>query len=729
MKGNFFRTIKILISSIFIVLGLGFLLRPIDSHVFKKQITTRILTKEKHIIGRSINEIQTKQDWESFDEYPDFVSKIVLIAEDKRFESHHGIDLLALSNSIYSYLFSKENRGGGSTITMQLTRIVYPEIRNYPIVVRKFFEVITALRFELWMTKQEILEAYLNSVSLHSNIVGFPSASLQLFDKHIRFLSVEEAVYLTVLIRKNHSTNEEIRFRYNQLREKIPFQIPYLENPKDLTIDTQKENKNELNTQFKGENQHFLNWIRVLNPLPDGEFVATISFQLNSEVHSIVNSELEGLKRWNVSNASALVLEKNPNHSDELSLVAMIGSKNFFEEGNGMVNGSLAFRDAGSTLKPLLYGYAIDKKIYTVNSILSDEKFSYPIGFVGNYLPRNADLRYWGDITLAEALGNSRNIPAVTTIQRIGVPIFYQFLIGAGFLHLKESPSFYGPGLALGTGGASLLQLSRSYGTFMLGGILPKIRLGYLKEVPFYYGESKRLLSEETAEEIKFILSDAKLRQRAFGRRSYLNFPFPVSIKTGTSKDYRNSWTVAFNDRYVVAAWVGNFSGEKTMDVSGSFGAGRMVQNIFRILMDDKPKSVYTPKFTEVRNFCKLTGMSATIQCPSISLRVRKEMIQSEICDQHSLGGESSVIGARFVYPSNGQVYLYHPSHEKEKQKIPIRIREIKTLKNPKLIWKQTKEIQLSIHGEGSLSIERGKQNLELFDGVIKKASVQFEVK
>lgn len=721
--------IKIFSLTTLCLLGIIFLFRPIDSTVFKKQITTRILTKEKKIIGRSLNETQTKQDWESLKEYPEFVSKIVITAEDKRFFSHHGIDFLALSNSFYSYLFSKQKRGGGSTINMQLVRVVYPEIRNQPLIVRKLYEIITAIRFEIWMTKEEILEAYLNSVSLHSNLVGFPSATLQLFGKHIRFLSMEEAVYLTILIRKNVSSGEEIKFRYNQLREKLPYTIPYLENPKSLTMEVSKESPEENNTKWKGENQHFLNWIRNLKVLPDEEFVATISSELNSEVHSIVNSELEGLKRWNVSNASALVLERTGNEGDELSLVAMIGSKNFFEEGNGMVNGTLAFRDAGSTLKPLLYAYAIDKKIFSVNSIFSDEKFSFPIGFEGNYMPRNADLRYWGDITLAEALGNSRNIPAVTTIQEIGVPTFYQVLLNSGFHHLKESPSFYGPGLALGTGGASLLQLSRMYGAFMLGGVLPKIRLGYMNEKPYFYGDSKRLFSEETAEEIKFILSDAKLRQRAFGRRSYLNFPFPVSIKTGTSKDFRNSWTVGFNDRYVVAAWVGNFSGEKTMDVSGSFGAGRIVQNVFRLLMNDKSKMLYTSKFTEVRNFCKLTGKSATEKCPSIVLHVRKEMSVPEVCNKHQQGEKSSILGAGFVYPANGQVYLYHPGHAKEKQNIPIRIREIQTLKNPKLVWNQTKEIQISLNGEANVSIQRGKQNLELFDGNQKKASVQFEVK
>ncbi|EOQ96224.1 transglycosylase [Leptospira wolbachii serovar Codice str. CDC] len=707
----------------------GFLLRPIYFESLRNHSTVRILTKEGTLIGRGKNLNQTKQDWESIQEYPNFVPEIIKIAEDKRFDSHHGIDPLAGFNSLRSYFFSKGKRGGASTITMQLVRIQNPEIRSYPFFLRKVFEMLEALRYEVWLTKSEILEAYLNSVSIHSNIVGFPSASLTLFGKHIRFLSIEEAVYLSVLIRKNKPELEELSIRYKNLSERIPYEIPVLKDPNELTVDPNFKNKSSFAEQWKGENQHFLNWIRKLISVPSEEFVSSLSSELNSDLHSIVNSELEGLARWNVSNASAIVLERVPGKEDELELKAMIGSKNFFEDGDGMVNGSLAYRDAGSTLKPLLYAIAIEKKHYTINSIFSDEKYSFSLGQGGNYLPRNADLRYWGDLTLAEALGNSRNIPAVTAINQMGVTTFYRFLLSAGFTHLKESPQFYGPGLALGSGGTSLLQLTRAYGSFPLNGILPKIRLGKIDKKPLYYGLPTRLFSGETAEEIKFVLKDPKLRQRAFGRRSYLDFPFPVSIKTGTSKDYRNSWTVAFNENYVVGAWVGNFSGERTMDVSGSFGAGRIVQNIFRSLMKDKPKQEYSSNFTEIKSFCRLTGKLALEKCPSMVLRVRKNIIQAEFCDKHKEGAKSSVLGVGFVYPSMGQVYLFHPSYEKETQSIPIRIREIKTLKDPKLVWNGEKEFTPSTNGDLRLPIIRGKQSLVLFDGEQQKAFVDFEVK
>lgn len=707
----------------------GFLLRPVSFESLRNHTTVRILTQEGTLIGRGTNKNQTKQDWESIHEYPNFVPEILKIAEDKRYDFHHGIDVFAGFNSLRSYFFSEGKRGGASTITMQLVRIQNPDIRSYPLLLRKSFEILEALRYEVWLTKSEILEAYLNSISIHSNLVGFPSASLMLFGKHIRFLSIEEAVYLTVLIRKNRPSLEELSIRYENLRARIPYPIPKLENPNELTISFSSSNKVNVSEPLKGENQHFLNWIRTLIAIPSEEFVSSLSSELNSELNSIVNSELEGLTRWNVSNASAIVLTRVSGKEDELELKAMIGSKNFFEDGNGMVNGSLAYRDAGSTLKPLLYAIAIEKGHYAVNSIFSDEKYSFSLGQGGNYLPRNADLRYWGDLTLAEALGNSRNIPAVTAINQMGVTTFYRFLQSAGFNHLKESPQFYGPGLALGAGGTSLLQLTRAYGTFPLSGILPKIRLGKIDKKPLYFGTSTRLFSAETAEEIKFVLKDPKLRQRAFGRRSYLDFPFPVSIKTGTSKDYRNSWTVAFNDDYVVGAWVGNFSGERTMDVSGSFGAGRIVQNIFRSLMKDRPKLDYTSKFTETRNFCRLTGKLALDKCPSIVLRVRKKVLLPEPCNQHNEESKQAVLGVGFVYPSMGQIYLYHPSYEKQTQEIPVRIREIQTLKDPKLIWNGKQEFKPNSRGDLRLPIIRGKQSLVLYDGKLKKASVDFEVK
>lgn len=724
------------VNIIIILLGGGilftlaaFLLRPIYFESLRNHSTVRIVTEEGTLIGRGKNSNQTKQDWEKIREYPNFVLEIIKIAEDKRFDSHHGVDLLAGFNSIRSYLFSKGKRGGASTITMQLVRIQNPEIRSFPFFLRKSFEIFEAIRYEIWLSKPEILEAYLNSVSIHSNLVGFPSASLTLFEKHIRFLSIEEAVYLTVLIRKNKPSLDELSIRYNNLIERIPYEFPKLKDPNELTEYSQSKSKSVLTEDWKGENQHFLNWIRRLISIPSEEFVSSLSSVLNSELHSIVNSELEGLAKWNVSNASAIVLERVPGKVDELELRAMIGSKNFFEDGNGMVNGSLAYRDAGSTLKPLLYAVAIDKGYYTVNSIFSDEKYSFSLGQGGNYLPRNADLRYWGDLTLAEALGNSRNIPAVTVINQIGVPTFFRFLQSAGFSHLKESPQFYGPGLALGAGGTSLLQLTRAYGSYVMNGLLPKIRLGTIDKKPLYYGSTQRLFSPETAEEIKFVLKDPKLRQRAFGRRSYLDFPFPVSIKTGTSKDYRNSWTVAFNERYVVGAWVGNFSGERTMDVSGSFGAGRIVQNIFRNLMKDKPKQEFTPKFTETKSFCRLTGKLAMEKCPVIALRIRKKVIPDEFCEEHTEKTKQSILGVGFIYPSKGQIYLYHPSYEKETQSIPVRIREIKTLKEPKLVWNGEKELIPSPNGELRIPIFRGKQSLVLYDGDVQKATVDFEVK
>jgi penicillin-binding protein 1C len=481
--------------------------------------------------------------------------------------------------------------------------------------------------------------------------------------------------------------------------------------------------KQKLNTYSNvdntSESKHFLNWIKTILSNKEDEFTSHLSSDFNSRLNLIVNSELMGLQKWNVSNASLIVFKVDSQKKGKIRLVGMIGSKNFYEDGNGQVNGSLAFRDAGSTLKPLLYAYGIEKGLFSINSIVNDEKKVFPDYDGSSYLPRNADLNYWGQLTLAEALANSRNIPAVEAITKISVVEFLKFLHRSGFQHLKETPHHYGPGLALGAGGASLFQLTRAYGTFVSEGILPEVELGESNRTSVTYGKQQRLFSKETAEEIKSVLSDKNLRQRAFGKRSYLDFPFPVSIKTGTSKDYRNSWAIGFNEDYIVGAWVGNFSGEKTMDVSGSFGAGRIVQNTFRFLVGKSQKTQLSFTSTEPKAICKLTGKIANSTCHSISLRVGKQK-KMDTCSGHSTAEN------RFLSPTSGQVYLLHPGSDLSKQEIPIRI--FGSVKNSKLIWNEKQSFDLPTSGEMRLPIVRGKHKLELFEENKKTSIVHFEV-
>lgn len=723
-------------SGIFMLASVTWLIQPVKLDDFKKNISTPIYSHEGILLGQTANQNSTRNEWKSIEEFPEYIIDTVIIAEDKRFYYHKGIDLFAFSAVLKSFVFREGSLRGASTITMQLARIHFPNLKVLPNLVRKLLECLISLRIELWLSKEDILEAYLNSVSIRSNIIGFPSAGKFYFQKNIRFLSKEEGIALTVLLRENHPTQEKFEIRYTNLKEKIQSRVAVdsvLVNGSNELQSSDAEKLNlilvalgfktkieEVNRQSQSiETRHFLNWIRSILPSQMDEFTSELSSEFNFHLHSIVNSELIGLRKWNVGNASLIVFQKDPKDNEKIRLVGMIGSKNFYEDGDGQVNGTLAYRDAGSTLKPLLYALGIEKNLFQANTIFDDERKLYT-DFNGNsYLPRNADLGFWGKMTLAEALANSRNIPAVTAVSKISVGEFLQFLHLAGFDHLKATPNFYGPGLSLGSGGASLFQLARAYGSFITGGVLPTVELGKNQKKSITFGTKQRLFSPEVAEEIKYILSDRNLRSKAFGKRSYLDFPYPIAIKTGTSKDYRNSWAIGFNEEFIVGAWVGNFSGEKTMDVSGSFGAGRIVQNTFRFLVGKNQKPTLEYKLTTVRSICKISGKASNTECNSISLRMASKR-KVLTCDGHGN------LQNRIVSPSQGQIFLLHPGIDLSKQEIPIRIQG--ELSNSKVVWNNNKSLDIPLSGELRLPIVRGKHKLELKKEDKIESIVNFEV-
>jgi len=677
---------------------------------FRKS-TLVIHSLENKKLGKGVNEKGNIREWKNLSEFPEYLPKLVLLAEDKRFYDHPGIDVIALGNSFVRGTFRNENFRGASTITQQLVRILFPEIKNQPTFVRKAIESILSIRYSMWIPKTKILEVYLNSVSIHSNYEGFPAASNRYFRKDIRFISIPETIALTVLIRSNAQSSDVFRKRCNWLKNKfdpsIEMDFDYLEKSLELLEKPKPER-----SDFLSENLHFEKWIRTMYPEMKGVLNSHFSSNTNFHVYKIVLSELEILNKFNVSNASVLVL-KMPEGKEPMKLISMIGSKNFFEEESGQINGSMAYRDAGSTLKPLLYGLGIEKKILYPYTIFHDVEKSFMLeGSKGVFNPRNADLQFWGEMTLAEALSNSRNIPAVEALEKISVPDFFTFLRGIGWNQLNRSPDNYGLGLALGTGGATLLQLTYAYSIFPAKGKMIPLELGRVDKIPATFGSNKIIFSKETAEEVSAILSDAKLRKRAFGNRSFLDFPFPVSVKTGTSKDYRNSWTVGFTEKYVVGVWVGNFSGERTLEVTGSFGAGRIFHSVMRYLMENETQKNMDLVSLKAINVCRKTGKLAGKFCPMISLRVRKSFNEKSVCNHHKNFDES----VRIISPLDGQIFISQPEIPKTKQSIPIRLK-INSSDNITLVWNEKENLKVSPDGESRIPSIPGEHFLSLFHG------------
>jgi penicillin-binding protein 1C len=263
---------------------------------------------------------------------------------------------------------------------------------------------------------------------------------------------------------------------------------------------------------------------------------------------------------------------------------------------------------------------------YTPATLLEDVETELPVK-TGTYVPRNYDQRYHGPVRLREALGNSLNIPAVRVVERVGVEAFLERLGTLGFAHLKESPDYYGPALALGDGEVTLLELARAYATLARGGIDKPLRVVRRTAGPSGVstpaeGRPSRVLDEKAAALLEDILMDKVAREGAFGTNSVLDLPFPVAVKTGTSKGYRDNYAVGFTKEVTVAVWVGNFDGSPMVGVSGITGAGPLFRTVMEAAMRHRtPSPMGLPATADHDAFerfdvCALSGQRPTPACP-----------------------------------------------------------------------------------------------------------------
>ncbi|NCN09993.1 MAG: penicillin-binding protein [Leptospira sp.] len=700
----------------------------LSDDLLRENSSTIYYSQEDNLLFHQASPSGKLREWNLISNFPDHLIKAVLYSEDRRYYFHPGIDPISFARIFKQFLMTGKLIGGGSTITQQLARILHPEWRDESRFARKIKEIFFALALNLRYSKETILEAYLNSVSIRNNSEGFSIASKRYFGKNIKYLSLEESLGLVVLMRNNYPNEESFHRRVSSLSKSLKLKeeinIGYLES----RLLTNKPSS--LRTEEIGEeNYHFTEWMKIQFPEYKGNILSTLSSELNKTIYEIVQSELLILERYRASNASVVVFEIDPENKNHIRLVSMIGSKNFFDYDAGQVNGSLAYRDAGSILKPLLYARSIDRGLLQPNSIIEDKEFRISSTRSTQsseiFIPKNADLKFWGDLTLAEALANSRNIPAYRTIDTLGTHEFRKFLEELGFNHFNRSTDFYGHGLAMGTGGASLFQVTYAYSAFLLNGQLPIVDLGKNEKENLSIFKNKQVMKSETAEEIISILRDSDLRKKAFSVRGFLNFPYPIGLKTGTSKDFRNSWTIGFSDRYIVGTWVGNFSGGSMHNVTGNWGAGRIFQSVMRHLVNisGSPKNIYSE--TEPMSICRKSGLLASDTCPILTIRMRSNFRPKEICKLHN--GESKSKPIEIVSPSPGQVFYLSSKLPIDSQKIPIQFRNSNENKNFQ-IYLDGSETDYNQKNRFNLSVAKGTHRLEIKEQSKTIASVEFNV-
>lgn len=539
--------------------------------------------------------------WVELKQIPESLLKFVTFAEDHRFYEHHGVDVLAIGSAM-------TQKRGASTITMQLAGMLDSELKptsGKRSIFTKVKQITRALLMETKWSKPQILEAYLNLSFYRGELQGIEAASEGIFNKRTRGLNVNESALLAAMIQQPNGKPSSVASRACRLAKGI-------ENSIDCDgIESLSENLNSKTYSIEKRNMLASHVARMLLTKAGEEVQSTLEKSIQQFAVDSVKQQLEQLKGKNVNDAAVLVI-----HNATGQVLAYVGNSG--SDSSFYVDGVRSVRQAGSTLKPFLYATAFDKKILTPVSIIDDSALEIPVSG-GMYRPKNYDEKFHGKVSVAVALGSSMNVPAVKTLQLVGVENFVQRLQGVGLSTLRES-EFYGPSLALGTADVSLWELTNAYRTLANN--------GKYSSITFVPNSSDviehEVYSSESAYLIGNILSDANNRSLAFGLGSPLSGKSWIAVKTGTSKDMRDNWCVGYSDTYTVGVWVGNFTGDPMWNVSGVTGAAPIFSSLMQHLHQNQPSvAPASPKNMQTME----PAVMAEVKLPEITYPVNETIV------------------------------------------------------------------------------------------------------
>ena len=499
-------------------------------------------------------------DWTPLAGISPALIKAIVLAEDRRFHEHGGVDGLAMLGALAEWPRTGHLRGA-STLTMQLaglldTRLSNP--RSGRRLIQKLRQMATALALERTWTKEQILEAYLNRSSFRGELQGIAANARGLFGKDPSGLTEAEAILLAALLPAPNAAVARLKARACAITRAGRFstECPALERLAGEVLAAKH--------QIPAEGPRLAPQLaRRLLRQPGERVVSTLDARWQGLARAALEEQLTGLAGRNVRDGAAVIVD-NPT-GEVLAYVGSGGAGSSAPE----VDGAAARRQAGSTLKPFLYGLALERRYLTTASLLDDAPVNLETS-TGLYIPQNYDHDFKGRVSVRTALAASLNVPAVRTLILVGVEALRDRLVDLGYTGLSESGEYYGFSLALGSAEVSLLEQVNAYRTLANGGLWSPLRF-----LPNAGGNTppRRVMSEEAAFLIGDVLSDDASRSVTFGLDSPLSTRYWSAVKTGTSKDMRDNWCIGYGQRFTVGVWVGNFEGDAMREVSGVSGA------------------------------------------------------------------------------------------------------------------------------------------------------------
>jgi 1A family penicillin-binding protein len=611
----------------------------------KVEVSTKIYDREGVLLYKIFKD--QNRTPVPLEEIPLHVRLATLAIEDAEFYQHPGFSLRGIFRAIVRNV-TKGELSGGSTITQQLVKnaLLTPE-KTFS---RKVREMILSIEVEATYSKDDILEMYLNEVSYGGTAYGIQEAASVYFGKDVSSLTLAEAALLAGLPKSPtkfspFGPNPQTAFERQKEVLRLMAINKFITHDEARRAMEQKISFAPNRTDIKAP--HFVMYVRDQLVERYGEevvetggleVITTLDYEIQKLAEGVVKEEVDKLARLNVSNGAVVVL--NPQTGE---ILAMVGSKDYFDtEHDGNVNVTTSLRQPGSSIKIVNYAQALANG-YTAASILSDTPVTFSVPGQPPYSPKNYDGAFRGNLSLRSALAESRNVPAVKVLASYGVAKMLETGTKMGITTWTD-PSRYGLSLTLGGGEIKLIDLARAYATIASMGKRPVLTsiqkiTNYKGKVLDHYSCSagaavveieaaetrpscfEQVIDSRVAFILVDILRDNHARAPAFGSFSQLVIPGrnDIAVKTGTSNDLKDNLTLGFNQKFLVAVWVGNNDATPMARIaSGVTGAAPIWNRIMGALVAQSPEEPWTPPAgLEQVAICSLTGTLACEGCPT----------------------------------------------------------------------------------------------------------------
>ena len=601
--------------------------------------STKIFDRTGELLFEAFDPNAGKRTVVPISKIPLTLKQATIATEDPTFYDNPGIDARGIARAVYYYLlYGKPVAGGGSTITQQLVRntLIAPE----PTFERKIREALLAVEVARRYSKDQILEYYLNAIPYGNLAYGIEAASETYFGKHAQDLNLAEASLLAGLPQApalwDPCANPDAALSRQRIVLDAMIQAGYLtrEQSNAAAAETAKTLKSDAFDRRCDQGvgiqaPHFVFYVRQLLEEQFGpevvykgglQVTTTLDLKLQKIAEDEARKQIDALKGKNVTNASLIALEPKTGE-----ILAMLGSVDFFDKKiDGQVNVAVRLRQPGSSVKPINYVTALQKG-WTPATVIADVKTEFPIQGQPPYVPENYDTREHGLVSVRTALASSFNIPAVKTLQFVTVPAMIETARKFGITTFRD-PSNYGLALTLGGGDIKLLELTGAYAVFANGGVrvppTPFLRISdpggkVLVDLRANPPKASPVVDARHAHKITNILSDANARAPGFGQNATLRLSRPAAVKTGTTNDWRDNWTLGFTPELVTGVWVGNANNSEMEHISGVTGAGPLWHNFMERALAGKPVRDFTVPSGLVRvEVCDESGLLPTEYCP-----------------------------------------------------------------------------------------------------------------